>query len=114
MLDAAELAAWLRLTECVGPATARRLLAMAGSPQAVFELPSAALDQALPGAQRTAFSRPPEHLQDLIGRAGEWLAEPGHDLLVLGDPDYPPQLLATADPPQGNVPLRIVETSRTV
>ncbi|PTT88528.1 DNA-protecting protein DprA, partial [Pelomonas sp. HMWF004] len=48
MLPLAELAAWLRLTECLGPAAARRLLAMAGSPQAVFELPAAALDQALP------------------------------------------------------------------
>ncbi len=99
MLDSAELAAWLRLTECVGPAAARRLLAMAGSPQAVFELPAAALDQALPGKQRDAFSQPPEHLAELIANAQAWLAEPGHDLLVLGDADYPPRLLATADPP---------------
>ena len=99
MLESTELAAWLRLTECVGPAAARRLLAMAGSPQAVFELPAAALDQALPGTQRQAFSRPPDHLPDLISRATDWLAQPGHDLLVLGDGDYPPQLLATAAPP---------------
>lgn len=99
MLDPAELAAWLRLTECVGPAAARRLLAMAGSPQAVFELPAAALDQALPGKQREAFSKPPDHLQELITQAQAWLTEPGHDLLALGDADYPPRLLATADPP---------------
>lgn len=98
-LDPAELAAWLRLTECVSPAAARRLLAMAGSPQAVFELPAAALDQALGPKQRQAFNTPPEHLTELIGQAERWLAEPGQDLLLLGDPDYPPRLLATADPP---------------
>lgn len=98
-LDPAELAAWLRLTECVSPAAARRLLAMAGSPQAVFELPAAALDQALGPKQRQAFQAPPDHLAELIAQAGAWLAEPGHDLLLLGDPDYPTRLLATADPP---------------
>lgn len=99
MLAPAELAAWLRLTESLGPAAARRLLAMAGSPEAVFELPAAALDQALRGPQREAFNRPPEHLAELITKADAWLQEPGHDLLVLGDPDYPARLLATADPP---------------
>jgi DNA processing protein len=97
--DTAELAAWLRLTECVGPGAARRLLAMAGSAPAVFELPAAALDQALPPKQRQAFSQPPEHLPELIARAQVWLTEPGHDLMMLGDADYPARLLATADPP---------------
>jgi DNA processing protein len=98
-LDAAELAAWLRLTESVSPAAARRLLAMAGSPQAVFELPAVALDQALGPKQRSSLHAPPEHLADLITQAQAWLAEPGHDVLLLGDPDYPARLLATADPP---------------
>ncbi len=99
MLASAELAAWLRLTESMGAAAARRLLAMAGSPEAVFELPAAALDQALSGKQREAFNRPPEHLAELIAKAEAWLAEPGQELLALGDADYPPRLLATADPP---------------
>lgn len=99
MLDPAELAAWLRLTESLGPVAARRLLAMAGSPEAVFELPAAALDQALTPKQREVFAKPPEHLPELIAKAQAWLAEPGHDLMVLGDADYPPRLLATADPP---------------
>lgn len=99
MLTQAELAAWLRLTESVGPGAARRLLAMAGSPEAVFRLPAAALDQALPPKQRDAFDRPPEHLPELIAQAEAWLREPQHDLMVLGDADYPPRLLATADPP---------------
>jgi DNA processing protein len=99
MLDPAELAAWLRLTESLGAGAARRLLAMAGSPQAALQLPAVALDQALPPKQREAFNKPPEHLDTLIAQAEIWLAEPGHDLLVLGDADYPPRLLATADPP---------------
>ncbi|CAM3941351.1 DNA-processing protein DprA [Roseateles saccharophilus] len=99
MLAPAELAAWLRLTESLGPAAARRLLAMAGSPEAVFELPAAALDQALPPRQREALGKPPEHLPGLLEQAQAWLAEPGHRLLALGDADYPPRLLATADPP---------------
>lgn len=99
MLDHSELAAWLRLTESAGNASARRLLAMAGSPQAVFELPAAALDQALPPRQRLAFKSPPEHLPGLIDKALDWLDQPGHSLMVLGDADYPPRLLATADPP---------------
>jgi len=99
MLTPAELAAWLRLTECVGPGAARRLLAMAGSPEAVFELPAAALEQALSAKERQALARPPEHLSELIGQAEAWMAQSGHDLLVLGDADYPPRLLATADPP---------------
>jgi len=99
MLSSAGLAAWLRLTESLGPASARRLLAMAGSPEAVFELPAAAFDQALPPQQREAFDQPPEHLSELIAKAEAWLAEPGHGLLALDDADYPPRLLATADPP---------------
>lgn len=99
MLDPAELAAWLRLTESVGPAAARRLLAMAGSPQAVFELPAAELDQALSGKQRKALKQPPGHFDALLAAATTWLAEPDHHLLMLGDADYPPRLLATADPP---------------
>jgi DNA processing protein len=99
MLSQAELAAWLRLTESASPDAARRLLAMAGNPQAVFELPAVSLDQALPGQQRDAFNKPPGHLDELVTQAQAWLHKPGHDLLVLGDADYPAPLLATADPP---------------
>jgi DNA processing protein len=99
MLSPAALAAWLRLTESVDPGAARRLLAMAGSPQAVFALPSVALDQALSVKQREALNEPPEHLDELITHAQAWLQQPGHNLMVMGDADYPAQLLATADPP---------------
>ncbi|MFT7776744.1 MAG: DNA-processing protein DprA [Roseateles sp.] len=95
----AELAAWLWLTESLAPAAVRRLLAMAGSPRAVFELPAAALDRALTARQREALDRPPEHLDRLIFRAEAWQAQPGNGLLPLGAPDYPPRLLATVDPP---------------
>ncbi|PZR23133.1 MAG: DNA-protecting protein DprA, partial [Azospira oryzae] len=99
-MDTVELAAWLRLTESVGAGAARRLLAMAGSPQAVFELPSAALEQALAPRDREALARPPERLDTLLVQSREWLdADAGHSLMALGDADYPPALLATADPP---------------
>ncbi|MCE4539451.1 DNA-processing protein DprA [Pelomonas sp. P7] len=99
MADRGELAAWLRLTESLGAGPVRRLLAMAGSPEAVFELPAAALEQVLSPRQRQALAAPPEHLAELMVQAEAWLAEAGHGLLALGDADYPAPLLATADPP---------------
>lgn len=100
-MERSELAAWLRLLETpgIGRGTARRLLAAAGSPQAVFELPTVALAEITGTAQREALAGVPETLPDLIDRTQAWLEAPGHDLLTLGDPDYPPALLQTADPP---------------
>ena len=47
-----------------------------------------------------ALGQPPESLQALIDRTLAWLAaDPRHQLLTLGDPDYPETLLQTADPP---------------
>ncbi len=102
MLARDELAAWLRLLETpgVGLEAARRLLASTGSVQAVFDLPGDAWQAALSAAQREALSRPPEHLDDLLARTWAWLnADPRHDILLLGDADYPNALLQTADPP---------------
>lgn len=99
-MDSEELAAWLRLTESVSPDAARRLLAMAGSPQAVFQLPQVALQQVLPQREREALARPPQRLASLVERSRLWLdGDTTHDVMLLGDADYPPALLATADPP---------------
>jgi DNA processing protein len=100
-VDRSELAAWLRLLETpgIGLETARRLLAAAGSPQAVFELPAAALAEICTARHREALASEPEGLAALIDRTLEWLETPGHRLLTLGDADYPPALLQTADPP---------------
>ena len=89
MLSPPELAAWLRLTESVGPAAARRLLAMAGSAEAVFELPAAALDQALPPKQREAFNRPPEHLAELIPEDTLKALPPENAAMITGKHFFP-------------------------
>jgi DNA processing protein len=102
MLARAELAAWLRLLESpgVGLEAARRLLAQTGSAQAVFDLPGDAWQAALSSAQRASLSTAPAHLEELLAQTWAWLnADPTHDILLLGDADYPAALLQTADPP---------------
>ncbi|MCZ8072690.1 MAG: DNA-processing protein DprA, partial [Paucibacter sp.] len=102
MWDRDELGAWLRLLESpgIGLDTARRLLLSLGSPQAVFDLPGAAWQDLLTAKQRENLSRPPEHLDAALDGTWAWLqADPSHQILLLGDADYPPQLMATADPP---------------
>ncbi len=101
-MDRFELAAWLRLLETpgMGLARARQLLAAFGSPQAVFDAPSAAWRELLGPKAAEALTQPPETLDALLGRTLDWLdADPRHQLLTLGDPDYPDPLLQTADPP---------------
>lgn len=101
-MDRFELAAWLRLLETpgIGLARARQLLAAFGSPQAVFEAPRAAWQELLGPKAAEALTQAPETLPALLNRTLAWLAEdPRHQLLSLGDPDYPEPLLQTADPP---------------
>jgi DNA processing protein len=102
MMGEAELASWLRLLETpgVGGETARRLLAAFGLPEQVFEQSATALERVVPTAVARALHQAPAPLLlDLLARTRDWLAEPGHHLLALGDADYPPLLLQTADPP---------------
>jgi len=100
--DVAELAAWLRLTNTagVGAATARKLLAALGSPQAVFASDAQAL-QALVGERLAAALRSaPVQGGRLLEHAGAWLAAaPDRHWLPLGHPHYPAALLQTPDPP---------------
>jgi DNA processing protein len=100
MMDSDELAAWLRLvlTPGLGRAQARRLLAAAGSPQAVFELGAEAL-AGLAGSATGSIPLPanwPESVQTTLA----WL-DGGADRFVfaLGDEGYPPALLDIDDPP---------------
>jgi len=100
-----ELAAWLRLTlsDGVGNATARRLLAAFGLPQAIFGQPVAALGLFASQAQVTALHTEPEGLAALVDTTLQWLAAadaPGQRRVVtLGSPEYPASLLAIEDPP---------------
>ena len=103
-MDAAERAAWLRLTLTpdLGPRSARTLLAAFGLPQAVFAAPRAALAGHVPEGLAAALAVPAAAEVGAAVRAAErWLAlEPSaHALVTLADADYPPLLLATVDPP---------------
>ena len=104
-MEHAELAAWLRLllTDGIGSATARRLLAAFGLPQAVFLQPREALRQVVSSRQADALLRAPESLSAQLEATQRWLhgGQEGvqRRLLTLGDALYPPSLLNIEDPP---------------
>jgi DNA processing protein len=98
----AEFRAWFRLLETpgLGRDRARTLLMACGSPQAVFDMPPATLRQLVGAAVAQALGQIPPHFEQRLAAALQW-RHGGSDrhVLCLGDPDYPPLLLATADPP---------------
>jgi DNA processing protein len=101
-IDPDELAAWLRLldTPGIGRNAARRLLAAFGSAQAVCQAPLAARRRVVGEALARALDEPPPAWAARVERTQAWLADsPRHHVLTLGDPAYPPLLLATDDPP---------------
>jgi len=95
--------AWLRLklTPGVGDATARKLLAAFGLPQALFAQPQSALGAVVGPALAARSQAEPEGWRELCAHTRAWLAEGEgrRHLLTLGDLDYPPELLQTEDPP---------------
>ena len=92
-------AAWLRLslTPGIPGAVARRLAEHAEGLEAVLEAGRGALGEfGVPEpAARSLAGPPPEWLPATL----DWLAEPGHDLLTLADPDYPPLLKQVSGAP---------------
>lgn len=113
MIDADDLAAWLRLIETprVGRESARRLLAAFGSPQAALAAAAAARREVIGAAPANRLSAPPEGFEALLARTTDWLrADARREIVVLGDPRYPTRLLESPDPPlllyvQGRVEL---------
>jgi DNA processing protein len=101
-LHSAEFEPWFRLLETpgIGRDTARRLLSALGSPQAVLHAPLNTLRNLVgPAAADALHSTPPDWAKRLAA-AQAWLAaHEQHRVLSLGDPEYPPLLLQTADPP---------------
>lgn len=97
-----ELGAWLRLLLMpgVGRVQARQLLAAAGSPQAVFELPPSSLEAIGLARVWPALRDEPAELPGQLQTTLAWL-DGGADrfVFVLGDPGYPPSLLDIDDPP---------------
>jgi len=100
-----ELQAWLRLTLSpgIGNQSARRLLGALGSAEAVFEASPTQWAELLTPSQAAALRQPPAGLQALLERTWTWLTTPAEGLhpqvLTLGDPAYPADLLQLADPP---------------
>lgn len=101
-----DLSAWLRLTQTasIGNASARRLLSAFGLPQAIFEQPLHRLQQQVSATQAQALRTEPQGLPALLESTWQWLhaapqGGPARALLTLGDPQYPPLLLETEDPP---------------
>ena len=102
MLDTQELAAWLRLllSSGVGRDASRRLLASLGSAEAIFEASSAAQREVGGARLALVLGARPEGLDALIEATTAWLAlGESRRIVTLGDPEYPPLLLQTADPP---------------
>ena len=98
----ADLLAWVRLSYSpgIGPLAVQRLLREFGPPQQVLARDARSLQRVLrPAVAAALLGAPPPALRELLARAPDWLAEPGHRLLHLGDPLYPRRLLQTADPP---------------
>lgn len=102
--DAGEVAAWLRLLETpgIGRETARQLLAAFGAPEAVLTADVAQRREVVGPVRAAALEQPDEGHEALLAATLDWLATDDglvRHLIPLGDPDYPPALLETADPP---------------
>ena len=101
-MESAELKAWLRLTLApgVGNGTARKLLATFGSVQAIFEQSAATLKELGTAKLSQAIAAQPAGLDALLKTTEDWLAA-GSDrqIALLGDTQYPPELLNIDDPP---------------
>jgi len=104
-MEREELAGWLRLalTPGVGNTAVRRLLAAFGLPQAVFDQSPAALRPFLAEPQIRSLLTEPPSLSSQLEATWQWLHGsdgPGErQILTLGDPDYPTDLLHIEDPP---------------
>lgn len=96
-----ELAAWLRLalTPRVGNASARKLLAAFGLPQAVFAQDDEALAQVVGQRHVDALRAPPPGFDAQLDTTLRWLEGDGRAVLTLGDAGYPAALLNIEDPP---------------
>ena len=100
--DDPELGAWLHLLHSpgVGREAARRLLARFLSPQAAIAAPVDALRDCVDAPTALALASPPDGHADRLAATLAWrAAAPGRRVLLLGDADYPPPLLHSADPP---------------
>jgi len=97
-----QLTDWLRLQEAsgVGPFTAKLLLDVFGSPRAIFDAGHTALAAHVKRPLAQALCAPPSPaIPSLLDAALAWAAQPGQQVLALGDPGYPQILADIPDPP---------------
>jgi len=97
-----ELAAWLRLAAepGLGRATVRHLLAELGLPHQILSASAGTLTRLLPPELAQRLSAPPiDAVHTVMQQAETLLAQTGHHLITLADPDYPASLLDSPDPP---------------
>jgi DNA processing protein len=94
-----DLAAWIRLTRVsgLGGQGLRKLLATHGLPQHVLSAGRRALAAQVGEDLADRILEIPD--RDSLERTFEWAAQPGHTIITLADPGYPPQLLEIPDPP---------------
>ena len=100
VLDDAELGAWLHLLHGVGRGAARRLLALFGGPQAVLDASATQRRAVVDATDAAALSAAPKDHDERLAKTLAWRsAAPARRVMVLGEQDYPPLLLQSADPP---------------
>jgi DNA processing protein len=100
--DTDPLAAWLRFerTRGVGPRTGAGLLAVFGSPAAIFASDRETLAaHAGPALAQALLQRPSVDTARLIDATLRWREAPGNHVLALGQPGYPGLLAEIPDPP---------------
>jgi DNA processing protein len=96
-VDARALA-WVRLqVSGVSPRPLAELLRAFGSPEAVVGATSAQRRKVVAAPVAKLLDAGPDAAR--LAAALAWLEAPGHELVVLDDPDYPKSLLEIGDPP---------------
>ncbi|TAM49534.1 MAG: DNA-protecting protein DprA [Paraburkholderia sp.] len=101
-LTPAQLSAWLALCSVRGlpPALLRELLGAYGDAQTLIAQPFCALaERAGTHAAHAVAAAAREDVAARLERTRAWCAAPGHALVALDDPAYPPALLTMHDPP---------------
>jgi DNA processing protein len=90
---------WLKFTLVpgIGGATERKLLKHFGSPEAALRASPAEITALLTSSAAAAWRSGADCAA--VATTLAWLEEAGNHVVTLGDPDYPPALLETADPP---------------
>lgn len=98
-----DLAAWLRLslTNGVGNATARKLLAAFGLPEQIFAQSQTILHSIVGSAKSLSLATEPEGFRAQLAVTAQWLEQDPlrRKVIPLGDANYPQSLLNIEDPP---------------